>query len=269
MPDVTRVTMVGGGVMGGAIIDGLLALEDVEVSIVEADTDRARWWKDRGAVQVVELAEGIADADVVFLAVKPHQIVDVLAAAADAFTPGTIVVSIAAGVPLEVLEQHVPDGVHVIRTMPNMPMRVGRGVVGLSPGSRCQASQVDLVRTLLEPVSLVVPIAEELLDSLTAASGSGPAYVFYLAEAMKLGAIDLGLSEELASTLVAEAIMGAALLLIERPDDAVELRASITSKGGTTAAATAVFDEADLRGIIARAMRANRDRARQLADDSR
>ena len=268
MPDVTRVTMVGGGVMGGAIIDGLLALEDVEVAIVEADPDRARSWKDRG-VGVVELREGIAGADVVFLAVKPHQIVDVLTEAADAFEPDTIVVSIAAGVPLEVLERHVPAGVRVIRTMPNMPMRVRRGVVGLSPGSGCDEAQVARVRSLLEPVALVVPIPEELLDSLTAASGSGPAYVFYLAEAMKLGAIDLGLSRELASTLVAEAIMGAALLLIERPDDAIELRASITSKGGTTAAATAVFDEADLRGIVVRAMNANRDRARELADESR
>lgn len=268
MPDVTRVTMVGGGVMGGAIIDGLLAVEDVEVAIVETDPDRARSWKDRG-VGVVELREGIARADVVFLAVKPHQIVDVLTEAADAFTPDTIVVSIAAGVPLEVLERHVPASVRVIRTMPNMPMRVGRGVVGLSPGSGCDGAQVARVRTLLEPVALVVPIPEELLDSLTATSGSGPAYVFYLAEAMKLGAIDLGLSRELASTLVAEAIMGAALLLIERPDDAIELRASITSKGGTTAAATAVFDEADMRGIVVRAMNANRDRARELADESR
>ena len=269
MPDVTRVTMVGGGVMGGAIIEGLLALADVEVSIVEADPDRARAWKDRGGVAVVELREGIADADVVFLAVKPHQIVDVLTAGADAFTPGTIVVSIAAGVPLAVLEQYVPDFVQVVRTMPNMPMRVGRGVVGLSPGSGCEAAQVDRVRRLLEPVALVVPIPEELLDSLTAASGSGPAYLFYLAEAMKLGAMDLGLSQEMASTLVAETIMGAALLLIERPDDAVGLRASITSKGGTTAAATAVFDEADLKGIVIRAMHANRDRARELADEAR
>lgn len=268
MPDVTRVTMVGGGVMGGAIIDGLLALEDVEVAIVEADAERARWWKDRG-VAVVGLREGIADSDVVFLAVKPHQIVDVLTDAADAFTPGAIVVSIAAGVPLEVLQRHVPEGVRVIRTMPNMAMRVGRGVVGLSPGPGCESAQVERVRTLLEPVALVVPIAEGLLDSLTAASGSGPAYVFYLAEAMSLGAIDLGLDEELANTLVSEAIMGAALLLIERPGDAVELRASITSKGGTTAAATAVFDEADLRGTVVRAMHANRDRARELADESR
>ena len=269
MPDVTRVTMVGGGVMGGAIVDGLLALGEVEVSIVEADPDRARSWKNRAGATVVELREGIADADVVFLAVKPHQIVDVLTSAVTAFSPGTIVVSIAAGVPLEVLEQHVPAGVRVVRTMPNMPMRVGRGVVGMSAGSGCEAPQVDLVRKLLEPVALVVPVPEELLDSLTAASGSGPAYVFYLAEAMKLGAIDLGLSEEMANTLVAETIMGAALLLIERPDDAVGLRASITSKGGTTAAATAVFDEADVRGIVIRAMHANRNRARELADESR
>lgn len=268
MPQATQVTMIGGGAMGGAIAEGLLARDDVNVTIVEADPDRAQWWRDRGDVSVTDLESSLPDADVVFLAVKPHQIVQTLRDARDFIPPDAVVVSIAAGVTVEVMEQELPAGTSVVRTMPNTPVRVGRGVVGLSVGSSCSDEDAALITDLLSSVALVVPIGEDLLDSLTAASGSGPAYLFYLAEAMKLGAMDLGLSEETASLLVAHTLAGASELLLAEPDKAVELRASVTSKGGTTAAATAVFDEADLRGIVLEAMRANRDRARELAQGS-
>jgi pyrroline-5-carboxylate reductase len=265
MSKTTRVAMIGGGAMGGAIAEGLVSLDGVVVTIVEANPERAQWWRDRGDVRVAELADALSDADVVFLAVKPHQIVDTLHAAQEHLPENVVVVSIAAGITLNAMQQELPAGMSVIRSMPNTPVRVGKGVVGLSAGSACSQQDVDLVSTLLSSVSLVAPIEEELLDSLTATSGSGPAYLFYLAEAMKLGAMDLGLPEETANALVANTLSGAAELLLAEPDKAVELRASVTSKGGTTAAATAVFDAADLRGIVVNAMRANRDRARELA----
>ena len=269
MTDATQVTMIGGGAMGGAIIEGLLTLPDVFVTVVESDEQRAQMWSAREGVQVATLDAAVRDADAVFLAVKPHHIVDTLQAMAPSVKPGAVVVSIAAGITVETLQAHLPAGVAVIRAMPNTPMRVGRGVVGITPGTACSSKNVELVTALMGSVAVVVPITEDLMDALTATSGSGPAYVFYLAEAMKLGAQDLGLPEDVATTLVCEAIMGAAHLLATDPSNASGLRAAVTSKGGTTAAATAVFDAADLYGIVASAMRANRDRARELADEAR
>lgn len=252
--------------MGGAIAEGLVSLDAVDVTIVEANPERSQWWRDRGDVRVADLVDAVRAADVVFLAVKPHQVVDTLRAARDLLPPDAVIVSIAAGVTVDVMQRELPEGTSVIRTMPNTPVRVGRGAVGLSAGSSCSDRDVALITDLLSPVAVVVPVDESLLDALTATSGSGPAYVFYLAEAMKLGAMDLGLPEHTANTLVAHTLAGAAELLVAEPDKAVELRASVTSKGGTTAAATAVFDEADFAGIVVRAMRANRDRARELAE---
>jgi pyrroline-5-carboxylate reductase len=252
--------------MGGAIAEGLVALDGVDVTIVEADPERAHWWRSRGDVEVADLGVAIADADVVFLAVKPHQVAETLRSLREALRPGAVVVSIAAGITVDAIERDLPEGTSVIRTMPNTPVRVGRGVVGLCAGHACSSDDVEVVTGLLSPVALVVPIAEGSLDALTATSGSGPAYLFYLAEAMTLGAIDLGLPEQTANALVAHTLAGAAELLLAEPDKAVDLRASVTSKGGTTAAATSVFDHADLRGMVVAAMRANRDRARELAE---
>ena len=268
MPTAMRVAMVGGGAMGGAIAEGLVALDAVEVTIVEADPDRAQWWRDRGDVLVGDLATAVSTADVVFLAVKPHQVVDSLRAARNSLRTGVVVVSIAAGVTLEAIEREVPAGTPVIRTMPNTPVRIGRGVVGLATGTSCSPEHVELVGSLLESVALVVAIDEEAMDALTATSGSGPAYLFYLAEAMRRGATTLGLPDDVAAELVAQTLLGAAELLAADPQQAAGLRASVTSKGGTTAAAIAVFDSADVMGTVVDAMRANRDRARDLAEGS-
>ena len=262
----TRVAMVGGGAMGGAIVEGLVGLEGVDVTVVEADTQRAQAWRERADVDVSDATSAAAEADVVVVAVKPHHVVDVLREIGPSLREGAIVVSIAAGVTLEVLERESPAGTPIVRTMPNTPVRVGRGVVGLSAGSNCTDSHVAMVSGLLSPVAHVVPVDEELIDALTATSGSGPAYLFYLAEAMQRGAAELGLPEDVAANLVAQTLVGAAELLAAEPGSARELRASVTSKGGTTAAATAVFDAAHFDQIVVDAMRANRDRARELAE---
>lgn len=268
MSEVTKVAMIGAGAMGGAIVEGLVRLDSVSVTVVEADEQRAAGWRARGDVEVADLLTAVADADVVFLAVKPHQVIETLRACRESLGADCTVVSIAAGITVDAMQRELPAGTSVIRTMPNTPVRIGRGVVGLSAGSHCSPEQADRVRAMLESVAMVVPIDEELLDALTATSGSGPAYVFYLAEAMKRGAEDLGLPSNVASAIIAQTFVGAAELLAAEPDRAVELRTSVTSKGGTTAAATGVFDAVDLPGIVVQAMRANRDRARELAEES-
>ncbi len=270
MSDPLRITMVGGGVMGGAILEGFLGstidARPVEVRVVEADPDRARSWQERG-VEVASLTDAVSGADVVFLAVKPHQILAVIDEMASSLAPGVVVVSIAAGIPLSAMQERLGSDTAVIRAMPNTPVRVGKGVIGLVVGPACTPVNVGLVRRLVEPNAVTVEVVEEQLDALTATSGSGPAYVFYLAEAMRRGAQELGLPSDVAAALVAETITGAAELLSREPRDAEGLRESVTSKGGTTAAAVAVFDEAGMREIVAEAMRANVRRSQEMADE--
>lgn len=272
MGEPIRIAMIGGGVMGGALIDGFVG--DVvdgrptHVSIVEADPVRADSWRQREGIEVSSLPEALAGASVVVLAVKPHQVIEVLREMSPALESDAVVVSIAAGITLDSMQAATPTGTAIIRTMPNTPTRVGKGVIGLAAGANCSPSQVALVSALLQRVALVVEVPEEQIDALTATSGSGPAYVFYLAEAMRDGAEQLGLPPAVAAALVAETIAGAAELLVQTPDDAVGLRESVTSKGGTTAAAVAVFEDEDVRGAIARAMLANVQRSREMADDA-
>ncbi|HEV8025267.1 MAG TPA: pyrroline-5-carboxylate reductase [Candidatus Nanopelagicales bacterium] len=271
MGEPIHIAMVGGGVMGGALVEGFLEQDidgrPVSVRIVESDPTRAQSWSEREGIDVVGLVDATRGADIVFLAVKPHQIIDVLDQMQASLSPHTVVASIAAGVPVATLRAHLPASTAVIRVMPNTPVRVGKGVMGLVASPECSARDTRLATRLLESSGLVVEIPEEQLDALTATSGSGPAYVFYLAEAMREGAKQLGLPADVAAELVAETITGAAELLAAEPGNAQGLRESVTSKGGTTAAAIAVFDEADMRGTIARAMRANVERSREMADD--
>ena len=272
MGEPIRIAMVGGGVMGGALVEGFLgAVVDgrpTHVSVVEADPVRADAWREREGVEVAQLEQAVAEAAVVVLAVKPHQIIEVLGEVASSLATDAVVVSIAAGITLDTMQAAAPAGTSIIRTMPNTPTRVGKGVIGLVPGANCNRDQVALVGSLLQPMALVVEIPEEQIDALTATSGSGPAYVFYLAEAMRQGAEELGLPSPIAAMLVAETFAGAAELLMGDPQDAEGLRASVTSKGGTTAAAIAVFEEEDMRGIVARGMKANVQRSIEMADES-
>ena len=263
--DRTCVAMVGGGSMGGAIVEGIVSgVPDARVIVVDANEELAEKWRSRGDVEVLPLADAVSGATVVFLAVKPPQITEVLREAAPDIRPGTAVVSIAAGVPLSSLESCVGEDVAVVRAMPNTPVRVGRGAVGVAAGRGCTDETLEKVSALLGPVATVVTLPESSIDALTATSGSGPAYVFYLAEAMNKAAVDLGLDAATASTLVAETILGAGLLLAASPDDPAALRAAVTSKGGTTAAATRVFDERGLPDIVWSAMQACVDRAEEM-----
>jgi pyrroline-5-carboxylate reductase len=270
MSEPLRITMVGGGVMGGAILEGFLDstidAHPVEVRVVEADPDRARSWHERG-VEVAPLTDAASGADVVFLAVKPYQIVGVLKDLAPLLAPGAVVASIAAGITLATLQAHLDSGTAVIRTMPNTPTRIGQGVIGMAPGESCSLEQATLVRHLLEPVAFVIEIPESKIDALTATSGSGPAYVFYLAEVMQRGAEELGLPAAMAAQLVSATISGAARLLSAEPENAAGLRQSVTSKGGATEASIAVFEDEGLPEIIARGMQANVRRAREMADE--
>lgn len=201
---------------------------------------------------------------VVILGVKPVGIADLAREISGSLSPDTIVISVAAAVSIEQLEAALPAGQPVIRTMPNTPSKLGRGVVSVSAGTHCTAEQLEKAKSILSAVGTVVEIPEEQVDALSAISGSGPAYAFYLAEAMAAAGIELGLAPELSLLLARETVAGAGFMLAEPGADASALRKAVTSPNGTTERAIATFDNRGIPAIIAAGARAAADRAAEI-----
>jgi pyrroline-5-carboxylate reductase len=269
-----RIAFLGCGSMNEAILGGLL----------EAGTDPADIVATvRRAERAAELAErhhGITaiageeepdnnkqaskGAAVVILGVKPVGIADLAREISPALTPDTVVVSVAAAVSIAQLEAALPAGQPVIRTMPNTPAKLGRGVVSVSPGTNCTPEQLQKVKDILQGAGTVVEVPEEQVDALSAISGSGPAYAFYLAEAMAAAGQELGLDAGLSLLLARETVAGAGFMLAEPGADPSALRKAVTSPNGTTERAIAAFDEGGIPSIIAAGARAAADRAAEI-----
>lgn len=256
----TTLTFLGAGSMNGSILRGVLAA-GTEAGRVRATTRSASSAEALHEETGVEVFAGesdpeantkaVAGADVVLLGVKPYAILDLAREIAPALDPATVVVSVAAGVTLDALQKALPDGQPVVRCMPNTPSSVGRGALSVTPGEHVTDEQLRAVKDVLSAVGAVVEVPEHLIRAVTGVSGSGPAYVFYLAEAMQQAGERLGLDPETARVLAKETVSGAGELL--RPDDAdpAALRRAVTSPGGTTEQAITTFDEKGLREIVA------------------
>ena len=261
-----RIAVLGGGVMGETLIGGLLALDPrPDVVVAEKRPERAEELAAAHGVGLADPAAAVDRADVVILVVKPQDTPSLLAEIGALIAPDAVVVSIAAGIRTSTIEAAVPAGVQVVRAMPNTPARVGRGVTGISAGAGCSPDAVALVAHLMGSVGVVEVVPEELQDAVTAVSGSGPAYLFFLAEAMTAAARELGLDEPTATDMVNQTLLGAATLLASADEPADELRRRVTSPGGTTAAAVAVLDDRGVADAVVEAITAARDRGRELA----
>lgn len=202
--------------------------------------------------------------NVVILGVKPIGIADLAREIAPVLAPDTVVVSVAAAVSIAQLEAALPEGQPVVRSMPNTPAKLGRGVISVSPGSHCTPVQLKLIKDLLAPAGTVVEVPEEQVDALGAISGSGPAYAFYLAEAMAAAGRELGLDPELSLLLARQTVAGAGYMLAEPGADPTALRRAVTSPNGTTERAIAAFDDGGLPAIIADGARAAAERAAEM-----
>lgn len=249
-----RIAILGAGVMGETLLSAILRSGQPAADLVisEKREERAAELREAYGVAVTGNAEAVADADVILLVVKPQDVSSLLDEIAGSVRHEATVVSLAAGITIAAIEAALPDGVAVIRAMPNTPALVGAGMFGISPGTSCSSDRVDAVVRLLESGGKVVVVDEAKQDAVTAVSGSGPAYVFYLAEAMIAGGIDAGLDEATARTLTAQTLVGAAKLLTESDDTAEELRRRVTSPNGTTHAAITTFDELGVKdGLVA------------------
>jgi len=260
------VAVLGGGVMGETLLAALLAsdwsAENVEVtehSRARADELAGRYSVRTGAGN----AAAAARADVVLIAVKPQVVSAVLDEIGPSLRGGTLVVSVAAGLPLSFYEQRLPAGTPVVRVMPNTPAVVGKGASAIAAGSSATDGHLVLVEKILASTGLVVRVAEKDLDAVTAISGSGPAYAFYLIDAMAEAGVLLGLPRDLATRLAAATVEGSGALAVQGEHPAI-LRERVSSPGGTTVAAVRELDAHGVRAGVVAAAVAAADRSREL-----
>ncbi|RRO82123.1 pyrroline-5-carboxylate reductase [Corynebacterium bovis] len=269
---MTRIAIIGGGNIGEALLSGLINADNgmsaKDITVVDPSQGRIDTLRERYGVTVsTEGSEAADDADYIVVAVKPHITLPVLEGIADTVEGNdndTVVVSVAAGVTIAAMEGVLPVGTPVVRVMPNTPMLVGKGVCAVAGGRFSDEEQVEAVRSLLEAVGTAVTVAEKDIDAVTAVSGSGPAYLFLVAEAMVDAGVNLGLPRDLATTLAAGTIEGAAAMITAGEDDPSTLRAKVTSPGGTTSAGVRALEENGLRSAFFRALQAAHDRSVEL-----
>lgn len=259
-----RIAVIGGGVMGETLVRGFQRFLDPAPQIVVAEARAERAAELARTLDVRPTVDAVQGVDVVVLAVKPADVAAVAEEIAPHLTPGTVVLSIAAGIRTADLEGRLP-GTHVVRAMPNTPARIDRGMTGISAGASCPPESLRIARDLMAAVGAVVEVEESLQDAVTAVSGSGPAYVFLLAEAMVDAAESVGLEREAAAAMVRQTILGAAMLLSAADDPPEVLRRNVTSPNGTTAAAVGVLEDRGIRDTVTAAITAARDRSRELA----
>ncbi|MGN8247385.1 pyrroline-5-carboxylate reductase [Cellulomonas soli] len=262
-----RVAVLGGGVMGETLISALLtagwSVDDVEVT--ERSAVRANELSARHGVRASRgNVKAASHADVVLVAVKPDVVGVVLDEISAALREGTPVISVAAGVPISFYEQRLPAGTPVVRVMPNTPALVGKGASAIAPGSSATDEHLALTEQVLAATGLVVRVAEKDLDAVTAISGSGPAYAFYLIDAMAEAGVLLGLTRDLATRLAVATVEGSAALAASSGDHPVVLRERVSSPGGTTVAAVRQLDAHGVRAGVVAAAEAARDRSREL-----
>ncbi len=255
--------LLGGGRMGEALLGGLLAAGDVaadQVVVVEIDPARREALGERyPGVTVVDTPRA---ADGVIVATKPG---DVVAAVTAAVAVGARrILSIAAGVGLDAIQDAAGAEVAVVRAMPNMPSLVGAGAAAIAGGRSASAADLDWAESVLGAVGTVVRVDESALDAVTGLSGSGPAYVFLIAEAMIDAGVLAGLPRPTADALVRQTLLGSAQLLADSDGGPEALRAAVTSPGGTTAAGLRVLEERAVRAAVLDAVAAAAERSRQL-----
>jgi len=261
------VAIIGAGVMGETLLSGLIrgGRDVADLLVGEKRPERAAELRERYGVEVVANTEAAA-AETVVLVVKPQDMADVLSEIAPHLRPGQLLVSLAAGIPTRAIEKHIPDGVAVVRVMPNTPALVDEGMAAISAGSHCDDEHLATAEDLLSATGRVVRVPEKQQDAVTAISGSGPAYLFFVVEAMIEAGVHLGLPRTTATELVVQTVVGSAKLLRETGTHPTVLREQVTSPGGTTAAAIRQLEDHKVRAAFITAMEAARDRSVTLAE---
>jgi pyrroline-5-carboxylate reductase len=267
----TRIAFIGAGNMASALIGGLIADGTTKDSIIASDPNneqRSQLHDRYGICTVDNNADAISDASVVVLAVKPQLLQQVCnELRAHLIGKSCLIVSIAAGIRCNTLSKWLNSELPIVRCMPNTPAMLQVGATGLFATSNVSSEQRDQAERILRAVGITLWVdSESDIDSVTAVSGSGPAYYFLVMEAMQAAAEKLGLPEDTAKLLTLQTALGAARMALESQDDPATLRQKVTSPGGTTEQAILSFEENGLRDLFEKAMRAARDRSISLSE---
>ncbi len=270
MDHTSDVAVLGVGAMGAALVSGLLsagwAPERISLGVRRAEHGE-ELAETTGCTFHLDLAAAAAGRSVVVVAVKPRDVARVLDELSGKVDSSQVVLSLAAGVTTSTFEESLGE-VPVMRAMPNTPALVRQGVTGLAPGSFAGPEHIERARGVLDAVGTVRVMEERLMDAVTAVSGTGPAYVFLLAEALTEAAMREGLPRDVAENFVHQTIRGAGHLLTDTSKSPARLRYEVTSPGGTTAAAMHVLEEKGFRAVVEDAVRAAAIRARELGGES-
>ena len=269
MSDAITLAIIGTGRMGEALLSGLLRSGAWPADRIVCTTRTQRRADEiterHGVVAHTDSAAAAAGSDVVLLAVKPQSMAALLAEIGAKLHTDQTVVSVAAGVSTATIEAALPERVPVVRVMSNVPVQVDEAMSVLAAGAHAEAGHVETATTILGHVGKVLQLEEQQLDAVTGLSGSGPAYLFLLAETMIEAGILLGLPRDVATDLITQTMVGSAKMLRDSGRHPVELRESVTSPGGTTIAAIRVLEQERVRAAFINAIEAATLRSRELA----
>ena len=263
-----RLVIIGGGNMGEAILKGLIAAQLIkpqQITVTDIIEARLGYLRDTYTVQALtDNVKAVAPADLIILAVKPQDITQTIQGIAPVVDDPKVVISIAAGVPTAKIESAFGKPVRVVRVMPNTPALVLAGAAGLCVGSHATPVDLEVARVLFDALGRTVVVAEYLMDAVTGLSGSGPAYIFVLIEALADGGVKMGLTREAALTLAAQTVYGSAKLILETGLHPGELKDRVTSPAGTTIAGLHALEDRAFRGAVIDAVERATLRSREL-----
>lgn len=268
-----RICFLGTGSMGSAVLKGLLA-SGYESKLISATTQSELSAKNLRSLGVSALSLESSpdanvllssDAQVVVLGVKPYKIADVLSEIREELPGDALVISMAAGIELATMAEKLPDHKNLIRTMPNTPALVGKGVTGVAPAATASASALETAMDLFQTVGEAVQLEEKQINSLSAISGSGPAWLMFIVEKWEEVALSRGFTKEQAAVMVRSTLIGSAELLAQTGEEPAILRKNVTSPGGTTEKIIATLEEANLTKLFDQALQAAVNRADEIA----
>jgi pyrroline-5-carboxylate reductase len=264
------VAILGAGVMGSTLLSGLIrsGRDSAELIITGRNAERTAELASTYGVRQMSNVDAAQSADTLVLVVKPQDMEGLLAEIRAHVPHGALVVSLAAGITTGFLEERLPEGTAVVRVMPNTPALVDEGMAAISPGKHCDEVHLVEAEELLRSCGKVLRVAEKHLDAVTAISGSGPAYIFYVVEAMIEAGVLLGMPRTTSTELVVQTLYGAATMLKETGQHPTVLREQVSSPGGTTMAALRQLDDHKVRAAFVTAMEAAARRSKQLASGS-
>ena len=263
-----QLGILGAGNMAEAIVRGVLAAKTMSPDqIIAADVSPQRrelFEKELHVKAIEDNREVASQSNVLLLSVKPQMCKTVLEGIASVVRSDATIISIMAGIRSRYIDSALGGNRRVVRTMPNTPMLVGEGMAAIAPGQHATTADLNVARQLFEAAASVIEVREDQIDAVTAVSGSGPAYFFFLVEQVIQGGINLGLSPEQSRLLAAKTATGAAKMLVTSTDTAQELRRKVTSPGGTTNAAITTMEAMQFPAIVQKAMQACADRSKEL-----